>query len=519
MSSEVTKAITTNERFLRHVQHIAGLGAYVLDISAGTYITSEILDDIFGLPADYPRTTAGWVALLHPDDRQVMVDYFSQEVLGQCRRFDKEYRIIRVKDGMERWVHGYGDLEFDAANRPITMTGTIQDVTERKANETLLYNFAETLARRVEERTAELEVANAALKQSVEQLRASQSMLSEMGRTAAVGGWELDVASGKQTWTEEVYRIHEVGPDYEPTGEKGIAFYAPAVQPIVRDVVQRCIEKGEPFDLELEFITARGRTRWVHAIGRADFERGRIHGTFQDVTDHKLADNVLLEKNAALDHSVAQLRKLAMDLTQAEESERKRLASLLHDNVQQYIAAATMKVSVIDGRMESAEHDRTVQEALSLLGEALDASRSLTVSLCPPVLLEAGLMPGLRWLADWVKSKHGLTVKVVGGDVQAVSGPLCVLLFQAVRELLFNVVKHAGVTLVTVMVEQPSAALVRVIVIDGGKGFSPQDIQPRLSPGGFGLFNIRERIAHIGGEFAVASKIGKGTRVSITVPL
>ena len=103
------------------------------------------MDQIFGIDKEYEHTVEGWAALLHPDDRQTMSDYFRHEVLGQGKPFDKEYRILRRSDGAERWVHGIGRLTFDAHGRPATMYGIIQDITERKLTEAALRESKELL--------------------------------------------------------------------------------------------------------------------------------------------------------------------------------------------------------------------------------------------------------------------------------------------------------------------------------------------------------------------------------------
>jgi len=344
----------------------------------------------------------------------------------------------------------------------------------------------------------EFEEANASLAQTLDHLGANQLLLNEMGKMANVGGWQLDIKTGKQLWTEEIYRIHELDLDYQPTGDKGIAFYAPSARPVIEQAVRRAIDFGESYDLELEFITAKGNHRWVHTMGKADLEHGRLFGTFQDITTIKQADEELREKNAALDRSVAQLRKLAMELTQAEESERKRLATLLHDHIQQYIVAATMKISLLDCHAPMEENTKIIQETLSLLGTALDASRSLTTTLYPPVLLNAGLAPALRWLAEWMKDKHGLTVEVTGDDPDKVPPPLCILLFQAVRELLFNITKHAGVCMASVAMDQPNTTSLRIIVTDHGRGFPKAVLDAPFPARGIGLFHLRERLAYVG---------------------
>ena len=124
-----------SEELLRETQIISGLGTYVLYIPTGMWKSSNVLDKLFGINEAYERSIEGWAALLHPDDRTMMVDYFRNEVLGQGKAFDKEYRIIRHDDQAERWLHGLGKLDFDAQGRPLKMFGTIQDITKRKKSE------------------------------------------------------------------------------------------------------------------------------------------------------------------------------------------------------------------------------------------------------------------------------------------------------------------------------------------------------------------------------------------------
>ena len=129
---QVEEALRESESLLRESQVSAGLGSYALDIPSGLWKSSDMLDQVFGIDEGYQHTVDGWVALIHPDDRTMMVDYFNKEVLGQGRPFNKEYRIIRPDNHAERWVHGLGRLEFDARRQPVKMHGTIQDITERK---------------------------------------------------------------------------------------------------------------------------------------------------------------------------------------------------------------------------------------------------------------------------------------------------------------------------------------------------------------------------------------------------
>jgi len=127
--------LRNNESYLKETQAIANLGTYTMDVKSGKWISSEILDKIFGIDTNYDKSVEGWASLTHPEWKKIMTDYFINEVIGNKTKFDKEYKIIRNSDKVERWVHGIGNLKFDENDQPITMIGTIQDITERKQTE------------------------------------------------------------------------------------------------------------------------------------------------------------------------------------------------------------------------------------------------------------------------------------------------------------------------------------------------------------------------------------------------
>ncbi|MCC5808226.1 MAG: PAS domain S-box protein [Opitutales bacterium] len=134
----------------------------------------------------------------------------------------------------------------------------------------------------------------------------NEAFLQRVGRAAGVGGWEYDVAAKSVRWSAETRRIHEVAPSYQPTLEEAIAFYTPSARKVVRDGLDRALRTGESIDIEVRFITAKGRLRWVRATGEPMVENGevtRVVGAFQDVTDHK-------EAALALANSETRLRAL-----------------------------------------------------------------------------------------------------------------------------------------------------------------------------------------------------------------
>jgi diguanylate cyclase (GGDEF)-like protein/PAS domain S-box-containing protein len=135
MASQREKELLESEQLFREAQRVAGLGSYALDIASGHFTCSGVCDTLFGIDATYPHTVAGWETLIHPDDHAMMTEHFYAEVLGRGQLFNREYRVVRAADGAVRWIHGLGQLEFDAQGRPSKMRGTIRDIHALKLAE------------------------------------------------------------------------------------------------------------------------------------------------------------------------------------------------------------------------------------------------------------------------------------------------------------------------------------------------------------------------------------------------
>ena len=249
-----------------------------------------------------------------------------------------------------------------------------------------------------------------------------------------------------------------------------------------------------------------------------------------DVTARKRAEADLKELNELLERRVAertaeaeqrasQLRALASELALTEQRERQRLAQVLHDGLQQILVGAKWKLALM-----ARSQDKGAPDLVSVVGrlvdDALETSRSLTADLSPPILWESGLGPALGWLASWMRDRHGLEVSLTARDrIESIPQDLTFLLFQATRELLFNVVKHAGVKEVRVELSAHSGRI-QVTVSDEGMGFDPNQLRAAGgSIGGFGLFSIRERLNHLGGLMEIDSTPGGGCRINLVAPI
>ncbi len=217
----------------------------------------------------------------------------------------------------------------------------------------------------------------------------------------------------------------------------------------------------------------------------------------------------------------AQLSALTMEVTLAEERERQILAQDLHDDLGQILAMAKLKLTALEapGCADAATQVQQIREVEAMIDQANQSVRSLSLQLSPPVLHQLGLVAALEWLAEEMLRSYGLTVLVRDdGQDKPLSQVSGYMLFRIVRELLINVAKHAGVKRAEVSLEAIEGNLV-LSVADDGTGF---DARKRVVPsagGGFGLFSVRERIGHIGGEVQIDSRPGDGTVVVLILPL
>lgn len=136
---QMEQTLRESEFFFKESQRVAGIGSYKCDFISNAWVSSEVLNQILGIDKHHSRNVEGWLAIVHPDDRAMMERYFTEEVIGKRRRFDKEYRIVRPADGETRWMHGIGELGCDPDGKVVSMTGTILDITERKKSEQALH--------------------------------------------------------------------------------------------------------------------------------------------------------------------------------------------------------------------------------------------------------------------------------------------------------------------------------------------------------------------------------------------
>lgn len=281
------------------------------------------------------------------------------------------------------------------------------------------------------------------------------------------------------------------------------------------EAIVRALDLRQPTLLEQRQETTQG-TRWyevriqpmVDAGGRCDSALAFV----LDITDRKEAEERILRYQS-------RLRTLSSELTLTEQRERRRIASELHDRIGQSLILSKMRLSAMrasPGRDREAE----LEEIARLLDQTIHDTRSLTFDISPPILYDLGLAPALEWLAERIQSRHGISVAVeIDGEIRRLQMDRRVILFRAVQELLVNVVKHARAASAAVRLVYGVDSL-SITVADDGVGFDPARLASHgAETGGFGLFNVRERLEYAGCEFHLDSAPGDGTRARILAPL
>jgi PAS domain S-box-containing protein len=282
----------------------------------------------------------------------------------------------------------------------------------------------------------------------------------------------------------------------------------------------RLMSRGLPKLFENAIVTKMGKERIISWSNSVIAQNGKIVGTLSfgvDVTERKQTEGKVQQYQK-------RLKALATKLTVAEEAERRRIATELHDHVGQSLVLARMQMAAMRKSVGDEKLAGKLDDISETLREAVDDTRHLMFDLSPPAMHEIGLGAAIsEWVEEQIEKRHGISAafsdnmeegyrKPLPEDVQAV-------LFRNVRELLINVVKHAQPDHVRVFLDSKDDIL-KIVVQDDGIGFDTPSADEKIGvEGGFGLFSIRERMADMGGTFEITSEPGNGCTAVLTVPM
>jgi signal transduction histidine kinase/ActR/RegA family two-component response regulator len=263
--------------------------------------------------------------------------------------------------------------------------------------------------------------------------------------------------------------------------------------------------------MEVQLIREVAERTWA-AVERA-------HAEAQLRKAHDTLERRVRDRTAELEARNAQLRRLASDLILAEQRAREGLANTLHDHFQQLLYSATLKLDRAARRDPKGDQVGLLQQARANISEAIEAARTLSVDLFSPRLHEGGLSVALSWLAKRTEQQYGITVNVTA-DARAnpEAKDVRTLIFESVRELLFNAVKLAQVDRVDIDLVFGAGDTIHLHVTDQGVGFDPALVVHHRNQVGLGLFSIQERLDLFGGSLDIQSAPGRGARFSLIIP-
>ncbi|MCS6302685.1 MAG: PAS domain S-box protein [Nitrospira sp.] len=452
-----------SEERLRLAQSAANIGTFDWDIAAHTVVWSPETERIWGLSVgQFGGTYEHWRRQVHPDDAAEVERIVRLSLENPDIPYAYEHRIIRP-DGTVRWIHANTTTRRDTAGRPIRMVGVNFDITARK--------------------------------QAEAKLRDSEARFRNVFEHAGIGIAIANLYGGSVQCNPAYCAMLGYSED-----ELRNLDFSQVVHPEDRDVnqteIKRLLTEELPyFEIENRYVHKNGEPVWVHKFVSLlrDHERHPkcLVALVTDITERRKAEEALHqakehlqrwtteleeavnEKTAELVQSQERLRALASELSLAEQRERKRLATALHDHLQQMLVCGKMAIGEVQ-RVAAGDPacGPLLERVDDMLSDALTYSRTLVAELSPPVLQDHGLGAGLIWLGEYIMRRHGQTVTVLVPENHELKLPEAhrVLLFQSVRELLINASKHAGTGKAAVRLERRDGNLY-VTVSDEGKGF------------------------------------------------
>ena len=518
------EALRESEERFRLASDAAQALVYDVNLMTGKALSVHGMRAMLGFGhEEQPWTSDWWFSRIHPDDRATVRRHL-QEAFDRGSRYSIQYRVLH-RDGRYFIVEDTGQGVADADGRHARIVGGIVDITRRN----------------------DLEHA---LRESEERLRLAVNAANE-----AI--WDWNLLEGTVQWNTTYAALF--GRAEKPDADAQWPWRLKWLHPDDRERVDSSFHAAldgdsESWSAEYRFLRIEGT--WANVYERAFIARDesgrptRIVSAMLDITSLRAAEEALLhardeleervrERTEELTQTVAvlqdeviqrtqaeqalrersdQLRLLASELTFAERRERQRLAQVLHDGLQQLLVGAKFRLALLDRADREKDVREAVKEVCNLIDDSIETSRSLTSELSPPIL-RAGLVPALEWLVRWMRDKHGLTVELEAiGKVEPVAEDVTALLFQATREILFNVVKHAGVKSARVQAVRRDSNI-ELTITDQGVGFDPARLRAIGGAfGGFGLFSMRERLNLLGGRMEIESSPGRGSRFTLVSP-
>ena len=375
------------------------------------------------------------------------------------------------------------------------------------------------------------------IKKAEEALSESRQRLAVIVDSIADGFYALD-RSWRFTHVNDAALRHMGKTREEILGRTLLDVFPESRGSIIETEYARAMESGEPRHFENPSLIT-GRILEIHAYPGSEI----LTVLFRDVTEQALLATALRDSEESLrlanehleqrvrertmdlqnltgelERSRHELRNLVSELVMAEERERKRIAGVLHDEIAQTLAAARMRLDLLQGAPSDQRDTQTLKEVKAFLVQSIQETRALMSDVGNPLLFDMGLKAACESLAERLMKRHPVRILCDIRDAFKNLDPdVKTILYQLVRELLTNVVKHSRARNAHVLIDLEDGHF-RVEVTDDGVGFDPGTLGAPTAEGGFGLYSIRERLLAIDGTLGILSDPGTGTVVTAIMP-
>jgi PAS domain S-box-containing protein len=431
-------------------------------------------------------------SLIHPEDRKRVWRQILYILHGKAMSPHFEFRLLH-KQGEIRWLETHAS-RIEYWGKPAIQIAFL-DITKRRQAEEAL---------RTQE--ARLDGIINTATDAIITIDAERQMILFNSSAERMFGYSADKALGQPLnllLPERLHKVHDLhirhfsqmGVTARSMGKRGELYGRRA--------------NGQEFPIEA-------------MISQVEISGQKLYTVIiRDITERRQAENEKAHLFEAVKQQREQLRALARQLAEAQETERKQLAIELHDQVGRNLTALGINLNLIKTHLSAfLPSDNAVQlrlaDALALVEQTTESIRDVMVSLRPPVLDDYGLVAALRWYTRQLASRVGLTIQVKGQDpVPRLVPSIENALFRIAQEALANVAKHAQATEIIVMVEGDAG---RMIITDNGRGFELTSLTAETGWGGWGLLTMTERAEAIGAHCSITSSPGAGTQVIVELP-
>ena len=470
-------SLDKKELHLQMAERIAHVGTWKRELETNLFPASQETLAILGLPLETENLSHELLmSLIHPDDRDFVLERL-EDALQNASDFSIEYRIVRPS-GELRHLFSQGKACFDRSGKPLHLSGITIDISERRKNEMSLFFSQQTnnaLLNAVPDGLLLLKLDGTVMDLNKEMAQRLNSTRQELLGRNLRDIFPLKVAEGRARALAEMVRTKK------------------------------------PF----QFVDSRDGLIFENFLAPVFDVNGnviQIAAILRDITEKKKHEQQLQDYQK-------ELRTLSAELTLVEEQKINEIIRSLHDNVGPLLSLAGLRVDQLKSADIDVEKKQSLEDISSLIKQSVAAIRTVVSDLRPPVLNNLPFAASLKWLAENFLEKNGILFTFCeNGERHLLSDNGQMILFHAARELLINIIKHAGATQVDITLSW-YADYMCVGICDNGVGFNWAEPQKDKKDGGFGLFSVRERLFYLNGDIQFEPHSGQGTKVTLTIPL